>query len=184
MSTRSTAAVARTIALTFVAMLPLLVRAADAVGPGLGVAASREQIAAFDLSIPPDGSGLPPGSGKANDGAEIYAVHCLACHGTEGAGQPNDRLVGGRGTLDGPAPIRTVGSYWPYATTLFDYIRRAMPYPQPHSLTDDEAYALTAYLLHLNGIIKVDEPMNAQTLPRVVMPNRDSFVPAWPHPPE
>lgn len=154
--------------------------AVAAQGPGLGVAASQDEIAAADLSIPPDGSGLPPGSGLARDGAGIYAAKCLACHGPEGAGQPFDRLVGGRGTLRGAKPVRTVGSYWPYATTLFDYIRRAMPYPAPHSLSSDETYALTAYLLHLNDIIAEDAPMNAQTLPRVVMPNRDSFVPAYP----
>lgn len=151
--------------------------------PGLGVAASREQIAGWDISIPPDGSGLPPGSGTAQDGAKIYAAKCLACHGQEGAGRPNDRLVGGRGTLRDAAPIKTVGSYWPYATTLFDYIRRAMPIVQPQSLSSDEAYALTAYLLYLNEVIAGDDAMNAQTLPRVVMPNRDSFIPAYPRAP-
>ena len=170
--------------LAVLAMLPFMGRAADVVGPGLGVAASPEQVAALDLSIPPDGTGLPPGSGRARDGVMIYATKCLACHGRAGAGQPNDRLVGGRGTLRNAEPVKTVGSYWPYATTLFDYIRRAMPYVQPHSLTDDEAYALTAYLLYVNGIIKAEETMNAQTLPRVVMPNRDSFVPAYPRSPE
>ena len=100
----------------------------------------------------------------------------------EGGGQLNDVLVGGHGTLDGPAPLRTIGSFWPYATTVFDYIRRAMPYLLPQTLTNDEVYALTAYLLHLNGIIEVDETLNAQTLPRIRMPNRDSFVLAYPPP--
>jgi cytochrome c len=176
MSTRSAAGVA----LTCAALLTAVARAADVAGPGLGVPASPAQVAASDLSISPDGSGLPPGSGRARDGVLIYAAKCLACHGRAGAGQPNDRLVGGRGTLRHPEPVRTIGSYWPYATTLFDYIRRAMPYVAPHSLTNDEAYALTAYLLYENGIIRMDEPMNAKSLPRVVMPNRDSFVPVYP----
>ena len=145
-------------------------------GPGLGVAATAEQIEGWAITILPDGTGLPPGSGTARAGAEVYAGKCLACHGAEGAGGPNDPLVGGHGTLTSEAPVRTVGSYWPHATTLFDYIRRAMPFMQPQSLTSDETYALTAYLLHLNGIIEADEVMNARTLPRVRMPNRDNFV--------
>ncbi|MGH7418621.1 MAG: c-type cytochrome, partial [Candidatus Rokuibacteriota bacterium] len=99
----------------------------------------------------------------------------------KGAGQPNDRLVGGQGTLAGPTPVKTVGSYWPYATTVFDYLRRSMPYQQSHSLTNDEVYALTAYLLNLNGVIAEGDVMNAQTLPQVKMPNRDNFILA--HPP-
>ena len=152
-------------------------------GPALGVIASKEQIAGWDVSIPPDGSGLPPGSGTVKEGAAIYAAKCLACHGTEGAGKPNDRLVGGRGTLSSEAPVRTIGSYWPYATTLFDYIRRAMPIVQPQSLSNNEVYALTAYLLNLNGVIAANDKMNAKTLPRVVMPNRDSFVWGYPKAP-
>ena len=148
--------------------------------PDLGVPATAGQIAARDMSIPPDGSGLPSGSGTAKSGARVYAAKCAACHGKDGQGSPNDRLVGGRGTLKDARPVRTVGSYWPYATTLFDYIRRAMPYPLPHSLSDEEAYSLTAYLLYLNGIIKQDAKINARTLPRVVMPNRDNFIRAYP----
>lgn len=148
--------------------------------PRLGVQATPAQVAARDLSIPPDGSGLPQGSGTAQAGAKVYAAKCIGCHGKDGAGGPNDRLVGGRGTLKDPRPVRTVGSYWPYATTLFDYIRRAMPYPLPHSLSDAEAYALTAYLLYLNGIVKQDDTVDAQTLPQIVMPNRDGFVRAYP----
>ena len=149
-------------------------------GPGLGTPAPPALIAAWDISVAPDGAGLPAGSGSAREGATVYEAKCMACHGKEGAGKPNDRLVGGRGTLKDAAPVRTVGSYWPYATTLFDYIRRAMPLPRPQSLGNDEAYALTAYLLYLNGIVAERAPMNAKTLPRVVMPNRDSFVPAYP----
>ena len=137
-------------------------------GPDLGVPATQEQIAGWDISIGPDGAGLPAGSGTAAAGKAVYEAKCLACHGAEGAGQPNDRLVGGQGTLREAAPIRTVGSYWPYATTVFDYIRRAMPYVTPHSLTADETYAVTAYLLALNGIIEQDAVMDATSLPTVV----------------
>jgi len=110
----------------------------------------------------------------------IYEQKCQACHGARGAGQPNDRLVGGQGTLATKAPVRTIGSYWPYATTVFDYVRRAMPYLQPQSLTDDEVYALTAYLLNLNGIIGDTDEINARTLPKVTMPNRDRFILMYP----
>jgi S-disulfanyl-L-cysteine oxidoreductase SoxD len=153
-------------------------------GPELGVELTAEQIAAWDISIAPDGAGLPSGSGTAAEGAAIYEAKCLACHGSEGAGGPNDVLVGGHGSLDSAAPVRTVGSYWPYATTVFDYIRRAMPFLQPQSLTDDEVYAVTAYLLALNGIIERDDVIDAQTLPDVVMPNRGNFVLAYPAAPK
>ena len=151
-------------------------------GPGLGVPATAAQIASADISIPPDGAGLPEGSGTSAQGGQIYAGKCFACHGPEGAGGVNDRLVGGRGTLTTTAPVKTIGSYWPYATTVFDFIRRAMPYPEPHSLTNAEAYALTAYLLQLNGVIAADAVMDAKTLPKVQMPNRGNFVLAWPAP--
>src|SRR5262249_33746485 len=132
--------------------------------PRLGQPATPEQIAAWDLSNFPDGAGLPPGSGTAAQGARLYGPKCPARAGAKGAGQPNDRLVGGQGTLASKAPVRTIGSYWPYATTLFDYVRRAMPYIQPQSLTSDEVYALTAYLLHQNGVIDEAAEMNARTL--------------------
>jgi cytochrome c len=109
----------------------------------------------------------------------VYAAKCQACHGEKGAGQPNDRLVGGKGSLapdKGPV-VKTIGSYWPYATTLFDYVRRAMPWTAPKSLTNDEVYAVSAYLLNLNGIIAANDVMNAQTLPKVQMPNKDGFIP-------
>ena len=112
--------------------------------PNLGRAATAEDIAAWDISIGPDGAGLPPGSGTPKQGEAVYAAKCVACHGEKGAGQPNDRLVGGQGTLTSTAPMRTIGSYWPYATTVFDYVRRSMPYTQPHSLSDNEVYAVTA----------------------------------------
>ena len=150
--------------------------------PHLGRPATPAEVAGWDISIPPDGTGLPPGSGTPEQGAAVYAQKCQACHGEKGAGQPNDPLVGGQGTLASASPVRTIGSYWPYATTVFDYVRRAMPYTQPQSLSNDEVYAVTAYLLHLNGIIGAQDVMNAQTLPQVRMPNREHFIPAYPTP--
>jgi len=149
-------------------------------GPGLGVPATAAQVESADVSIGPDGAGLPPGSGTPAQGEAIYTTQCLACHGPQGSGTVNDRLAGGQGTLTSRAPVRTIGSYWPYATTVFDYVRRAMPYPAPHSLTDPEAYALTAYLLSLNGVIAKDAVMNAKTLPQVQMPNRGNFILSYP----
>ena len=148
--------------------------------PNLGQPLTAAQVAPWDISIPPDGAGLPAGRGTPAQGALVYEAKCQSCHGTKGAGGPNDRLVGGHGTLATTSPVRTVGSYWPYATTLFDYVRRAMPYAQSQSLTSDEVYALTAYLLHQNGIIAGADEMNAQTLPLVKMPNRDNFIVVYP----
>jgi cytochrome c len=148
--------------------------------PSLGQPVSAEEIARWDISIPPSGAGLPAGSGSARQGLQVYEQKCLACHGAKGAGKPADALAGGAGTLAGKAPVRTVGSYWPYATTLFDYVRRAMPITNPLSLTDEELYAVTAYVLYINGIIGEDVSMNAQSLPQVKMPNRDGFVSDWP----
>jgi S-disulfanyl-L-cysteine oxidoreductase SoxD len=145
--------------------------------PNLGRTATPEEIAAWDISIGPDGVGLPPGSGTPKQGEAVYAAKCVACHGDKGAGAPNDRLVGGQGTLpsDKP-PVKTVGSFWPYATTVFDYVRRAMPYNESKSLTNDEVYAVVAYILNLNGIIADGDTMDAQTLQKVKMPNREGFV--------
>jgi S-disulfanyl-L-cysteine oxidoreductase SoxD len=159
------------------ASLLVLSSAALAEGPGLGRVASPDEIASWDISIGPDGAGLPPGRGTPKQGETVYAEKCVACHGEKGAGKPNDQLVGGRGSLSGDqAPVKTVGSFWPYATTLFDYIRRAMPLNAPKSLSDDEVYAVSAYILELNGIIGEAEVMNAQTLPQVRMPNRGGFI--------
>jgi cytochrome c len=149
-------------------------------GPGLGQPVSVADAAPWDINIQPDGTGLPPGSGNAVTGAQVYGTYCVVCHGLGGAGQPNDKLVGGQGTLTQLQQVRTVGSYWPYATTIFDYIRRAMPFTAPESLTNDQVYALTAYLLAENKIIDANETMNAQTLPKVQMPNRDGFIMAYP----
>lgn len=143
---------------------------------GLGRTPKPDEIKAWDFAISPDGKELPPGSGSAVEGAKIYAANCAACHGKTGKEGPNDVLVGGQGTLNTNKPVKTVGSYWPYATTVWDYINRAMPYGKPGSLSADEVYAVTAYLLSLNGIIKEDAVMNAKTLPQVKMPNRNGFI--------
>jgi S-disulfanyl-L-cysteine oxidoreductase SoxD len=157
--------------------LGIICGAAAAESPNLGRLAGPEELAAWDISIGPDGAGLPPGSGTPQQGETVYIAKCLACHGEKGAGKPNDPLAGGRGTLAGDqAPVKTVGSFWPYATTLFDYVRRAMPLNQSKSLSDDEVYAVVAYVLRLNGIIDENERMDAQTLPKVRMPNVDGFV--------
>jgi S-disulfanyl-L-cysteine oxidoreductase SoxD len=145
-------------------------------GPNLGATPSPAMLAAMDISIPPSGAGLPAGSGTVAQGEQVYTAKCQSCHGDKGVGKPADPLVGGIGSLASGKPMRTVGSYWPYATTLFDYTRRAMPTTQPMSLTNDEVYAVTAYVLHLNGIVPGSAVMNAQTLPQVKMPNRDGFI--------
>ena len=155
-------------------------RAAVVETPNLGRPATPAEIAGWDISVGPDGAGLPPGSGTAVKGAAVYEQKCQACHGAKGAGQPNDRLVGGQGTLAGATPVRTIGSYWPYSSTVFDYVRRAMPYIQPQSLTNDEVYALAAYLLNLNGIIGENDELDARTLPKVKMPNQDNFIRMYP----
>ena len=165
------------------AMLVAASAAASAQAPQFGQPVTPADIAPWDISIGPDGAGLPAGRGSAKQGEAVYAAKCQACHGEKGAGRPNDTLVGGAGTLaPGKAPVKTVGSYWPYATTLFDYVRRAMPWDRPKSLSDDEVYAVAAYVLYLNGIIGQDAALDAQSLPKVKMPNRDGFTPfpRWP----
>ena len=153
--------------------------AAEIAPPKLGRAATPDELAKADISIPPDGKGLPAGSGTVAQGAQVYAQKCVTCHGADGAGTPSgDRLTGGIGTLASPNPIKTVSSYWPYATTLFDYIRRAMPVTNPQSLQNDEAYAVTAYILSIDAIVPKDATLDAQSLPKVQMPNRNGFV-SW-----
>ena len=148
----------------------------------IGRDATPAEIAVLDIDFGPDGAGAPPGSGSVAEGRLVYNVKCVSCHGITGQEGPNDRLVG-RDPRDG-FPFgetrgirRTVGNYWPYATTLFDYVKRAMPMTFPGSLTADEIYAVAAYILFLNEIIPEDAVMNAETLPAVVMPARDRFVP-------
>jgi cytochrome c len=142
----------------------------------LGVALDDKALAAWDIDVAPNGSGLPPGRGDVATGQQIFARRCSACHGAGGEGKPADRLVGGQGTLATEHPIKTIGSYWPYATTLFDYVRRAMPYSNPQSLTPDEVYSVTAWLLFANGVVEASASLDARTLPQVRMPNRNGFV--------
>ena len=150
--------------------------------PELGEAVSSAELSNLDLTIMPNGEGLPDGSGTAVAGAKIYQQNCLACHGAGGQDGLNDRLVGGHGSLTTDRPQKTVGSYWPYATTLFDYIHRAMPYQAPGSLSNDDVYAVTAYILYLNGIVGEEEKLDANTLAEVRMPNRENFV--WAYAPD
>jgi S-disulfanyl-L-cysteine oxidoreductase SoxD len=154
--------------------------AADA--PRFGQPISPADLAPWDISIAPDGVGLPPGSGTPAQGEAVYVKYaCGLCHGEKGAGGPGGALVGG-GPLSGTptTPAKLIGNYWPYATTIFDFTRRAMPWQQPKTLTDDEVYAVTAYVLALNKIIGENDVMNAQTLPKVKMPNRDGFISKYP----
>lgn len=143
---------------------------------GLGSAASLELIRAWDIDVAPSGRGLPSGQGSVAVGERVYAERCAACHGARGEGGAQDRLSGGQGSLASDKPIKTVGSFWPYATTLFDYVRRAMPFNAPQSLDTNEVYAVVAYLLFLNGIVASDAQLDAVSLPAVHMPNRDGFV--------
>ena len=147
---------------------------------GIGRPATPAEIAAIDIDVRPDGRGLPAGRGTAAEGAPIYAAKCAACHGATGKEGPNDVLVGratpGFTFSQDPALPHTIGNYWPYATTVFDVTRRSMPMFAPGSLTADEVYAITAYLLATNGVIGERDEMNAQSLPKVRMPNRDGFV--------
>jgi cytochrome c len=144
---------------------------------GLGTPATAEQIAGWDINVFADGRNLPAGSGTVMAGRDIYNAQCLSCHGAKGEGGLGDKLAGGMGTLASPKPVKTVGSYWPYAPTLFDYIRRAMPLTAPQTLSNDEVYATTAYVLFLNQLVKEDARLDAKTLTELKMPNRDGFIP-------
>src|SRR6202142_860146 len=144
----------------------------------VGRAPTQEEISTVDIGIGPSGRNLPPGSGTARQGAVIFAAKCAVCHGETGeGGSTAPALLGGKGTINTPRPIRSIGSYWPFATTIWDYINRAMPRNQGRSLEPDEVYALTAYVLYRNDIIKETDVINASTLPEIRMPNRNGFVP-------
>jgi S-disulfanyl-L-cysteine oxidoreductase SoxD len=145
-------------------------------GPRLGRPAASDAIHRMDISVAPDGAGLPSGSGSAAEGRATYEAQCASCHGPAGVGGAADRLTGGVGSLASAKPIKTVASYWPYAPTLFDYIRRAMPLTAPQSLTDDEVYGLVAYLLSIDGIVARDARLNRSSLAKIVMPNRNGFI--------
>jgi len=161
-------------------VVPLLCSAAmlSAQGPkyGVGRPATPDQIRALGAAIAPDGTGLPAGSGTAVAGRGIFAESCARCHGEKASGGIGPALVGGQGTLRSAKPLKTVGSFWPSATTLWDYINRAMPFDRPGQLKPPEVYALCAYILHLNGVIEADQAMDSKSLPKVRMPNRDGFV--------
>lgn len=144
---------------------------------GFGQTPTPASINALDIAIGPHGEELPPGSGTVAAGSVLYAERCAMCHGASGREGPDPILVGGRGTLSDLQPLLTIGSYWAYATTLYDYIARAMPFFAPGSLAPDEIYALCAYLLNANGIIADDAVMDRVSLPAVQMPNRDGFIP-------
>jgi len=153
--------------------------AARAQTPHLGQPIGQPDLAEWDINVLPDGSNLPPGRGTPAAGAKIFAEKCALCHGENGRGGHAVRLIGGppKASLDGG---KTIANYWPYATTLFDFIRRAMPFTAPRSLSDDEVYSLVAYLLAENKLIGENDEMNAGTLPQVRMPNRDNFVVQFP----
>ena len=153
------------------------VSAEEGGGYGLGRTATDEEIRAWNIDVSPTGEGLPAGQGTVKQGAQVFAVKCAMCHGPTGTEGPKDKLVGGRGTLTTAKPVKTIGSYWPYATTLYDYINRAMPFNAPGSLSPDEVYSVIAWLLFHNGIVKEDAVIDARTLPLVQMPNRNGFIP-------
>jgi len=142
---------------------------------GYGRAPTAAEIAGWAISVRPDGQGLPPGQGNVNDGADLYADQCAACHGTFGEGEGRFPKLSG-GSLKGERPSPTVGNYWPFATTLWDYINSAMPFPSPHVLTADQVYAITAYILNLNDLVGNDFVASRETLPKVKMPNRAHFI--------
>jgi S-disulfanyl-L-cysteine oxidoreductase SoxD len=163
--------------------LSLGIDAAFAQSPGLGKPITESDIKDWDIAILPDGTNLPPGSGTPAQGAKIYAEKCVACHGEGGkggAGPGAGPLAGGAPLTNGIDTVKTIGNYYPYATTIFDYVRRAMPFNMPRSLTDDEVYALTAYILSLNKLIGENDVVDAKSLPLVKMPNRDNYIVPYP----
>lgn len=160
-----------------VAVAAALVLSSPGFAFDFGRPATQAEIVLWDIDVRPDGKGLPPGSGTVAQGKQVFADNCAGCHGDNGVGGIKDRLAGGQGTLASAAPVKTVGSYWPYATTLFDYVHRAMPYQAPGSLSNDDTYAVAAYILYLNGILPAEGKLDRDNLPKVRMPNRDGFVP-------
>ena len=179
---RSASAIARSLKIrgsAVVLVLALISSAAFAQSPNLGKPISAAEIAAWDINVLPDGTGLPPGSGTPAEGARVYAAKCAVCHGENAKGGVNAALAGGAPIKDMES-VKTIANFWPFATTIFDYIRRAMPWRQPRSLANEEVYALTAYILSLNKLIGENDTMNAQTLPKVQMPNRDGFIIRFP----
>lgn len=179
MRDRSGRLAAACVAVALAATLPLVLTAEDDAPPapdkkfGIGRPATAADITSRDFTVLPDGTGLPPGSGTAAQGRSIFADKCAVCHNDNGEGREGQYVA----LVGGPGPVKTVGNYWPYATTLFDYIRRAMPYDNPRTLSDDQVYSVAAFVLFLNGIVEENQELNARTLPEIRMPNRDGFVP-------
>ena len=164
------------VAFFLMAILAAMPALAESAQYGIGTPATTEEIAGWDIDIRPDGKGLPPGSGSVEDGEMLYEEQCASCHGSFGEGVGRyPVLAGGEGTLTNERPEKTVGSYWPYASTLWDYIHRAMPFPQPQSLSDEEVYAITAYVLYLNDLVEDDFVLAADNLASIEMPNQDGF---------
>ena len=164
------------LALSLLILAPALWAQSDSNTINLGTPIEEADLAGFDLVAPPDGSGYPEGSGTANEGREVFATRCAACHGMSGEGTSGNTVLVGGNMSSEDTPLRTVGSYWPHASTVFDYIRRAMPADSPKSLSNEQVYKVTAYLLYLNGILEESEELNAETLHQVVMPNADGFI--------
>ena len=157
----------------------LLLGAAAAQSPHykVGTAPTEEQIKAWSITILPDGTGLPEGKGTAAEGKDVYDRRCSECHGNKAQGADSVPLIGGKGSLASPKPLKTVTSYWPYATTVWDYVNRAMPFDTPGVLTNDQVYAVVAYVLFLDGMVEENQELNRETLPKIQMPNRDGFIP-------
>ena len=149
-------------------------------GPNLGIDITQADIVAWDIAIGPGGANRPPGGATAADGKDLFIEQCASCHGMDGEGGVADKLVGGIGSLASDQPVKTVGSFWPYAPTLFDFIRRSMPLNTPQSLSDNQVYALSAYILSMNGIVAEDQRIDAESLPEVEMPNRGAFFQVYP----
>jgi S-disulfanyl-L-cysteine oxidoreductase SoxD len=165
-------------------LIPLILSPTGAVeaapeGPHLGKPLTTMDLDGLDIHVFPDGTGLPEGNGNSETGAKLYEGLCAACHGPHGTGGSAAELVG-RSPLNGPHPDQSVGNYWPYATTLFDFIRRSMPLNAPRSLSADQVYALTAYILEINGLLPKGTALDKKTLPAIQMPNRDGFIRLWP----
>jgi len=182
MSRSRSALRAALLALAGAALIALPARAASPAAKhgvdyyGYGTVPTAAQIAGWSIAVRPDGQGLPPGSGTVDKGADVYATQCAACHGTFGEGEGRFPKLAGEGKLTGDRPTPTIGNYWPYATTVWDYVDRAMPFPAPHSLTTDQVYAITAYILNLNNLVPNNFVADAKSLPQVKMRNRDGFI--------
>lgn len=170
----------RNLPIACTALLAIALAQADDTVTRFSEPATAADINRVFLSVLPDGENLPEGSGTAEQGKPLFDTHCAACHGFDGEGTLANKLVGGRGTLASDAPVKTLGSYWPYATTVFNYIRRSMPYTAPMSLTNENYYAITAFLLNKNDIIAADMVLDKNSLAGIRMPNRDGFINAYP----